>query len=170
MDADKARILLTEYYDGNTSVGEERQLAEFFAAGDVPADMMADRVLFMRMHAEPDIPEGLEERLAAAIDRVAIGETAVARNIGIVRWLRWSGIAASVAVAFAAGYSAFGSRGGVAADPMDTCQSPEEAYVYAQAALVRVSECLNKGVEEAAVVGQTVRKIQTKMDRHITLN
>lgn len=170
MDADKARILLTEYYDGNTSVGEERQLAEFFAVGDVPADMMADRELFMCMHADPDIPEGLEERLAAAIDSVAIGETAVARKIGIVRWLRWGGIAASVVVALAVGYSALGSRRGIAADPQDTCQSPEEAYVYAQAALVRVSECLNKGVDETAVVGQTVRKIQTKMDRYITLN
>lgn len=169
MDADRARILLNDYYDGNTSADDECRLAEFFATGDIPDDMAADRELFMCMHSEnQEVPDGLEQRLSAAIDRMAVKETA-ARTV-MPHWLRWGSIAASVAIAFAVGYSMLGTRGETVPTPMDTCRSPEEAYAYAQSALVKVSECLNKGSEEVAVVGQTVQKIQTTIDRHITLN
>ncbi len=63
----KIRRLLDRFYDGKATPEETEVLSELFAAGNLPADLEAERKVF-EMMAEPDtdgveIPAGLEDSL-----------------------------------------------------------------------------------------------------------
>jgi len=173
MDVDNVRILLNRYYEGETSEEEERMLAEFFATAEVPADLQPDKALFTHIAACDDssVPDGLGERLEAAIDRMDISDRMASRRRLMPRWLRMAGVAASVAIALMGGYSIMRHHEEPSAmSPKDTCSSPQEAYAYAQSALVKISRDLNRGDAGVQQAEHTVNSIMEKIDRHITIN
>ena len=64
--------LLARFYAGETTAEEEQTLKEYFARTDVPPALHADRDMFRQLTEEdlPEVPEGMEERLSAFIDRL----------------------------------------------------------------------------------------------------
>lgn len=77
---DEIKRLLNTYYDGNTSIEQEKLLCDFFATTtDIPAELESERQLFMALQSatktDIDIPADLEQSLIAHIDNLARQET-----------------------------------------------------------------------------------------------
>lgn len=77
---DKIKRLLNTYYDGNTSIEQEKLLCDFFATTtDIPAELETERQLFMALQSatkiDIDIPADLEQSLIAHIDNLERQET-----------------------------------------------------------------------------------------------
>lgn len=74
-DINKIKRLLEAYYDGNTSIEQEKLLCDFFATStDIPAELEPDRQIFATLHTtaltQIDIPTDLEQKLVSHIDNM----------------------------------------------------------------------------------------------------
>lgn len=72
--------LLNAYYDGNTSIEQEKLLCDFFATTtDIPAELETERQFFKALQSatkiDIDIPTDLEQSLIAHIDNLERQET-----------------------------------------------------------------------------------------------
>lgn len=77
---DEIKRLLNAYYDGNTSIEQEKLLCDFFATTtDIPAELESERQMFMALQSatkiDIDIPADLEQSLIAHIDNLERQET-----------------------------------------------------------------------------------------------
>lgn len=54
--------LLERYYDGKTSVAEEKTLKDFFTKEEIPAHFSAEREMFLQL-AKVQPPQGMDQRL-----------------------------------------------------------------------------------------------------------
>lgn len=159
---DKIEQLLERYYDGLTSEAEEKELKCYFEQADVPPHLLTEKQFFCQMDAaSPPVPEGLEDRLNASIDRWDSQERRsmkVKRGIRLRR-LQWAGsIAASLLLLFSIGVYLH-----IPQKPKDTCATPEEAYAQAQKALTMFSSALNKGIAEM----ETAQTVAIRMQENI---
>ena len=166
MNTERINELLERYYEALTTEAEEEELKRFFIEGEVPAHLMGERELFLQLQAastEVAVPEGLEERLSAAIDSWAKAEDRSSTTNRIYR-LRWiGGIAASVLMVLAFSWYLY--------EPArrDTCATPEEAYAQAHDALMQFAFALEKGTQQIAMVHSTTEKIEENISEYLTL-
>jgi hypothetical protein len=146
-DLKQIEELLEKYYNGDTSLDEERKLHWYFQTHDVPLHLKPDAELFRsnyKRSTDEDAPE-LTERLAKIID----DQDRKSRFIIPLRSLRWiSGIAASVIILLSlwitVGRNTLGSRSKFT----DTFSDPKLAYQETRKTLLLVSEKLNAGTKE----------------------
>lgn len=167
MNTERINKLLERYYEALTTEAEEEELRRFFAEGEVPAHLMGEKELFLQLQevsAEVSAPEGLEERLATAIDSWAAQEETERKRHSRIYRLRWmGGIAASIVVLLAFGWNLY--------EPArrDTCATPEEAYAEAHEALMQFALALDKGTQQIAMVQSTTEKIEESISEYLTL-
>lgn len=163
--------LLERYYDGQTSEAEEKELKRFFAEEDVPDHLLAEKEFFLQLNASAPsdaVPEGLESRLSDKIDQWDTHEKQVlkVRKHKQFHRLQWIGsIAASLLILLSLGIYLYKPH--QAPTPKDTCATPEEAYIYAEKALVTLSVNLNKGMKGVESVQETTRKIQENVNEQL---
>jgi hypothetical protein len=157
--------LLRRYYDGNSTIGEEQLLLEYFASEKIPDEFAAERDLFKHLPllSEDAIPDpGFEERIKNSIFPTEIK----AVNKHKYRRLSYSilSTAASVLllISFWVYYNQTDRR-------RDTFSSPELAYAETIMALQKVSSGLNKGtsalkpLESINIVERSFRDIDGNM-------
>ncbi len=146
-DLKQIEELLGKYYNGETSLDEERKLHWYFQTHDIPMYLRPDAELFRsnyKRSTEDDFPE-LTEKLAKLLDE----QDRKSRFIIPVRTLRWiSGAAASVIILLSLwmgfGRDIFRNRIKFA----DTFDDPKIAYQESMKALLLVSEKLNTGTKD----------------------
>lgn len=156
MDLKRVKALLNEYYEGRTCREEEILLMNFFRGQNIPADLEADKLLFLSMFesSKDKIPDGkFEEQLLAAID-----ESERAKKKGRIRNILFAatGIAASLLL-FLGSYFFLAER-----QVEDTLLVNEEysiddaqhAYEEARNALLLVSQTMNKGTGQLSVLSK----------------
>lgn len=78
-DINHIKSLLEAYYDGTTTIEQEKLLCDFFAsATNIPAELEADRQLFNSLHSaltnEIIVPDNLEDQLITHIDNLEKAE------------------------------------------------------------------------------------------------
>ena len=141
--------LLEKYYNGETSLEEERKLHWYFQTQDIPMHLKPDAEIF-RYHYEQTREEAspdLTEKLSKLIDEKGRKSRFLlpVRSIRII-----SGIAASILILLALWI-------GIGRDFMqqrslgrfaDTFDDPQLAYLETKKALLLVSEKLNTGTKE----------------------
>lgn len=170
---DEIKSLLKAYYEGSTSMEEERYLYDFFCQTDVPDEFSADKELFLSlfsMKSHSEVPFGLEARMATCIDGWEQSEQAdsvcvrsTPRRIFLRRCME---IAAGLLLVFSVGtYLDHNSR--FRPLPKDTCASPEEAYAEAQKALLLFSHSLNKGLTQVEKAEETTEKVRGIVEKHV---
>ncbi len=142
--------LLTKYYDGNSTIDEERLLKEYFSGPGVPEELLAEQEIFrcyssIMKKVIPEPSADFELRIFAAIDREE-KETAVPRRRSFYSIL--SGIAATLLI-LAAAYFFFERR----PDIRDTYTDPEVAYAEAMKILYSVSSRMNEGTRALGQLG-----------------
>lgn len=113
------------------------------------------------------IPEGLEERLSKKIDEWEQAERVqkTQRRHLLPRSLRYTAVAASMALVFGMGYHYFGQDKQVNLAEQDTYQDPVLAQQEAERALNLLAANLNKGVghlEKAKVLSDKAENTLNK--------
>jgi hypothetical protein len=141
MNSHEIEKLLEKYFEGATSLSEEKQLRDFFTSGDVPHRWKNVEEYFSFLNREQD-----QQVNNADIDRkvmTAVKENNLAPLIDLRRpWIYWiAGVAASLLILIAVF---------VKFDPFskklkDTYNDPQTAYVEARKILLYVSAKFNKG-------------------------
>jgi hypothetical protein len=141
--------LLVKYYNGDTSLEEERKLHWFFQTHEIPVHLKPDAEIFRynyKLTTEETSPE-ISERLSKLIDE----QEKKSRSVLQSRSIRWiSGIAASILIILSLWI-------GIGRDLIqkrhsgsftDTFDDPKLAYLETKKVLLLVSEKLNAGTKE----------------------
>jgi len=160
MDIKQTEHLLKKYYEGLTTLAEERMLQEYFTeTQEIPAELVTSKQQFMlyKTAAEARLnAEKLELRIAALIDNQAtITLEPVHQRKPMYR------ILAAATIALLIGVSGLFIYLGQKNSPKDTFTDPMIAYNEAQKALLYVSQKMNKGMEPLSHVS----KINTGTDK-----
>lgn len=173
MKVEEIERLLAEFYEGNTTEGQEEVLKDYFRHGEVPQHLHADKQIFLSLFASPFatdiVPEALEEKLSRLIDEKAEEEQRFFLPNKSRRNWRWiGGIAATVFLLLGIGYS-IGNLGQNMRPPtpQDTFSDPRIAYEVLQATLMEVSVNLNKGIEQVTETQEDVTKINKEVMKEI---
>lgn len=155
MDANEIKVLTEKYFEGMTSVEEERLLRDYFLGGNVDASLMDDCEFFVALNGIGTMPESDEEAESRLRDRLSrqidgwnmVEKTAVrvVRRINL-RWL--AGVAASLLLVVFLGLY-FNSRQEEPPVTMqDTFSDPRDAAAEAERALTKFSVDLNRGLDK----------------------
>jgi len=144
MNLQEIERLIGKYYDGNTTLEEERRLKDFFAQEKVPPQFQAEKLYFAMLSGEKarNLPDdGLE---TAVMDKVA-KEGLLVRLMARRQWFYASvGVAASVLILLAIfiKFDPFPKR------LQDTYTDPQQAYLEAKKVLLFVSGKFNEGADK----------------------
>ena len=146
----KIRKLLDRFYQGETTLEEEKILQDYFSSASVPEELMPDRDLFRTIEPASQnisVPDGLNQKILNVIDQQA-RKVVKTRRISM---FTLSGLAAGLLVVIAL-YTGFFSKGQparLASHQMsDTYDDPQDAYEEARRTLAFVSAKLNTGTSE----------------------
>jgi hypothetical protein len=147
---EKVGKLLEKFYLGETTLGEEQWLEEYFSATTVPQELLPDKELFqtLRSSAGPvKVPADLNKKILETIDREERKDVKTRR----ISMFSLSGLAAGL-LALVAVYVFFlrTDEPALLADQQwtDTYEDPMMAYEEAKRALTFVSAKLNVGTGE----------------------
>ncbi len=151
--------LLEKYYNGETSLDEERKLQWFFETQDVPERLQSEKKMFSYYHSrkkETSSP-GLNDKLIDLIERQDRLSGRSARS----RFIAWAGSAAAVIIVLLAVWltyeKPFSKESYIFEDTYD---NPELAYLEARKVLYMVSEKMNEGTHNL----NNLNKINSGMD------
>ena len=149
MDRATINILLEKYFNGDTSIDDERQLKQYFSQQTVEPDLAHLKPLFVFLKNEKSV--AMPERQGVHLRPVSGGKK--------TGWRRFysMAVAAAMLATFAIGGFLYqknmeAERARIAYEKLhtDTYDSPEKAMEEIKAALALVSRKMNKGKREAA--------------------
>lgn len=169
MNKVQIRELVEKYFEGNTSLNEERLLREFLASGkEIDEELYPLRKqleLFNTCHKISFDAQKLETEI---LSRITGAEPAIpARKIAFQRWL----VAASIILVVFTGIILFKNKDSAI---KDTYSDPQLAYVETQKALMLVSQKMNKGMDPLSNINKINTSTQQlnnldKMDRSLEM-
>lgn len=149
MEKKRIEKLIEKFYSGETTIGEERLLENYFSHKNIPASLEAERDLFRfysssRNEQLPD--RELTEKIIDAIESEGADLTGKRRRLVYAV----TSIAASILLLIGSYFIFLSPSGpGLALSKYtDTYDNPEMAYLETQKALLYVSEKLNEGTRE----------------------
>jgi hypothetical protein len=163
MEISQIKHLLAKYFEGNTTLEEEKVLQGYFTEEhEIEADLLPLKNQFMLFQTGRDLKfdnGGLESKIAGQIDELDQQIKAAPRTLNISRFL----IAASIALTIGlAGVIVYQTQKN---NTRDTFTNPQLAYNETQRALLYVSQKMNKGIEPLS----NISKINTANDKLKTL-
>lgn len=149
MDANDIKILLNRFYEGQTTDQEEQQLKDYFFGADVDPQWTEEQCFFKKLYAETIIPNGLEWRLERQIDAWNKIDKTATRKAKKVRFVWVTGVAASLLLLFTIGWFVKNATDQHQYTQQQyTIDNPQDAYATTQKALVKFSDCINKGLNQ----------------------
>lgn len=139
MKAEEAKVILQKYFEGETSLEEERRLREFFRQEEIPDGFLPYRKWFAapQERGESNKPDAFALEMAAMISK----QQPPVRKLHRKLILTFSGIAASLLIVIT-------SMLMYLKEPVyqDTFSDPAEAAAYAEKTLLFVAEKYNRGL------------------------
>ena len=130
MALDKIENLLVKYFQGETSIAEEKELKEYFASSDIAPSLEQYKPIFgYAVRAK-------QERFTAKIPLNTIKRKRVV----------WLSVAASVAVLLGVGLFTFNHYNQPKSNDLGSYDDPEVAFRETQKALALISKSVNKGI------------------------
>ncbi|WP_321518888.1 hypothetical protein [uncultured Bacteroides sp.] len=162
--------LIADFYEGKTSVAQEKELMHFFETQEVPPHLLADKELFQKIYNscnEIEVPPHLEQKLSTFIDSLEKKEKTIKpHQERKINWHWISGIAAGLFLILSIGlYTHIEQQEPVLTD---TYSNPKDAYKEAQKALLLVSINLNKGVSKLESAQKDMNKVNKILDERIS--
>lgn len=161
MDTKTIAVLLERYFQVETTVEEEKVLADYFRRGEVPAEWEPYRQLFGYFEAEGQLEPG-EDFDKKVLEQIGMA-AATSRPGGVVRPLmrRTPWWAAAAVILLSLGTALWGDHGGdsgqqqpgsgntkeqlSSATIKDTYEDPQEALAAIRKALMKASSGINQG-------------------------
>ena len=154
---EEIRKMLDRFYQGQTTLEEEKILEEYFSSTTVPEEFIPDKDLFQSFKEGDNsvfVPTDLNQKIVASIDQVERKATRT-RRISV---FSLSGLAAGLIIMIAVYlfYIRTDRPSLLATNQMvDTYENPMDAYEEAKRTLAYVSTKLNSGTSEL----EHVRKV-----------
>ena len=138
MELDKIEILLEKYFDGETSIAEEKELKNYFASSNVAQHLEQYQPLFGYFS------QAKQEQYKAVVPLKT-----EKRNIA-----SWISIAAAVVVLLGVGTFTFMNYNTTKSQDYGTYDDPEIAFRETQKALALISEHVNTGIESVGYINE----------------
>lgn len=152
MDYKKIEMLLDDYWNGVTTLEQEKELVEFFTKEDIPAHLKEYQPLFQFFRAEKDdqVSASFETNLMAALEKEQKKEVVLEAKVKRL-WTPLLRIAATVVLVLGMFfmYQNYEFDDGDEFAMVDTFETPEEAYRETMKALQLVSKKIDKGSKTA---------------------
>ncbi|MBL0014059.1 MAG: hypothetical protein IPP30_10175 [Flavobacterium sp.] len=142
MESDRMSLLVSKYFDGETTIGEEIELKKYFSSSDVSANLLQYKPLFVYLSVNAN------QKFEKAMPTLQHTSNPV----------KWLSIAASAVVLLGIGIYAFNNFSEAkTSTELGTFDDPQVAFEETQKALAMLSNHVNTGIE-------SVRYVQTYED------
>lgn len=128
MELHNIKQLLEKYFDGQTSIQEEKELKNYFSSKNIDSELMQYQDMFGYFSKEQQTETQIEPTLKQKPNR------------------KWLWMAASVVVLLGIGFTFL--KHPVQSEDLGTFDNPEIAFEETQKALQLVAENLNKGKQK----------------------
>ena len=153
----KVKELLESYYEGRTTLNEEKQLKRFFANENIPPEFEADRLYFESLEDYTGllVPPNIESIVTSAIQKEEFKREE--KKNRIYRIVTGTSIAASLLLFFVVGWFIVQNR--YSNQLVDTYTDPQIAFEQTRALLQKVSKNMNKASKELqymSVISETM--------------
>ena len=166
---DNIKSILSKYYEGLTSIEEEKALREYFGGDQIPDSNIAEKALFAFTNDE-DLEIIPNNEIWDSIRKAERKEVEWKRKI---QWI--SSIAASIllVISVTVGYNYYNAKQGQLSS--DTYKTPEEAYKAVQKYLGLVSNKLSyaynemKPIEMLTIPSNSMQSFSTINDNLLKL-
>lgn len=170
MDYNKIKELLDKYFEGETSLEEEALLEVYFGQSDIAEDLQKYQPLFQYLGEEKgiELSLGFEDRVMAQLTNEENME--VVKPKQITRWnIPWTKMAAAVLLLIGS-YTVYWQQQRVepVAPTIDKfaaydAMTEKEAYERTKAALMLISNKMNKGADKAKKSLSTIKEATDKL-------
>ena len=158
---EEIRKMLDRFYQGETTLEEEKLLLGYFSSTKVPEELIPDKDLFLSFGSGDEtisVPADLNKKIIATIDQVEKKAIRTHR----ISIFSLSGLAAGLLVMIAVYlfYVRYDSKELIASTQItDTYDDPMEAYEEAKRTMAYVSSKLNSGTSELKHVQQVTKSV-----------
>jgi hypothetical protein len=150
MNYNDIRQILDRFYDGETSLDEEKRLREFFNQNEVPEGFRDEKLMFQTLY-EAQLEEVLDQQFDEKIlNRIEHASSRVTR----MRLIYSLSSVAAVAILLLAVWMG----GFFNPQPYGTIDNPQLAFAQTRKALQKVSKNLNKGLNPVKTVASDFNK------------
>lgn len=175
MTIEKIKILLEKYFEGETTLEEERFLNEYFNNSEVPIELKSYQPLFQFFKGEKDI------RTSDALDSQIANISPTKKPSPVLTFLKgglkWRAAAAVLIIGGAVflinkQFNPTVKTSNCVADNcrvkvFDENSDPEKAYAEVQAALKLVSKKMKKGTDETQHGLKKVKMATDEVDKYL---
>ncbi len=151
MDPKRTEFLLQRFYNGESTIEEEKELKDFFTTNDVPRHLWAEQEMFTYYHVggrDEKPGKELENKILNAIKGAEQKEAKQFANRRKILYMVSS--AAAVVALLIVAYFAFIFNTSM----HDTYNNPEIAYMQTKETLLFVSAKLNEGTKDLHAIGK----------------
>lgn len=138
MALDRIEILIEKYFEGETSIAEEKELKAYFSSSDVAQHLEQYKPVFGYFS------QAKQEQFTATIPLKS-------KRRKIVAWLS---VAASVVVMLGIGFFAYQNTSEPTQENLGVIDDPEIAFRETQKALALISKHVNTGIESVNYLGE----------------
>lgn len=143
MNSRQIETLLERYFNGETSLEDEKKLRDFFQKENIPPHLLSLKAqfeYFANEHEHEYLAKSFDDKI---LNEIGNGEKRHQRSIRRRYLYTASGIAASILIIL----SIFFKLDPLTSKVEDTFDDPMTAYLETKKALLFVSETFNKGVD-----------------------
>jgi uncharacterized protein HemX len=165
--------LLTAFYDGRTSLDEERALQQYFETENIAPELQAEKIIFWAMADESEeinVPQSLEYQISRTIDKLDFEKKkTIGSNKKLWAWL--SGIAASLVLVFSVGVFYYSQNKNTyftnnqQITEHNLTEADKQKIHEAEAALVQISSKFNKGMYQLAMVEMNLETMNKNLNK-----
>ena len=142
MDYNKIRELLKKYWEGETSVEEERLLKDLLSQNNqLPKDLESEKKLFDYFKQERSVP-ALDEDLTERLKKQWKDETPIKKLFAGKQWMKYAAVLIPLIVL---GYFLVSTNSNKQTDTFD---DPEKAIAETEKALLLLSRNMNDGMSQ----------------------
>ncbi len=138
MALDRIEKLVDKYFEGETSIAEEKELKEYFSSPDVAQHLEQYQAVFGYFS------QAKQEQFSATIPLQSKKQTKVV----------WLSIAASVVVMLSIGYFTYQNVSETNQESLGVIDDPEVAFRETQKALALISKHVNTGIESVSYLNE----------------
>ena len=139
MALDRIEILIEKYFEGETSIAEEKELKAYFSSSDVAQHLEQYKPVFGYFS------QAKQEQFTASIP-LKSGKKQ--------KRLAWLSVAASVVVMLGIGFFAYQNTSEPTQENLGVIDDPEIAFRETQKALALISKHVNTGIESVNYLGE----------------
>lgn len=139
MALDRIEILIEKYFEGETSIAEEKELKAYFSSSDVAQHLEQYKPVFGYFS------QAKQEQFTASIP-LKSGKKQ--------KRLAWLSVAASVVVMLGIGFFAYQNTSDPTQENLGVIDDPEIAFRETQKALALISKHVNTGIESVNYLGE----------------